>query len=201
MKRIVLPFLLALTFYAESLFADFFPPEIMAFGGERLFVPHFILVNLAIMGIYYFRNYALIYAAVMGLLFDVYYTELIGVYLFLFPITVYIASKISKFLQANFFVAAVITLLNVAIVEVLVYILNVLVLQVKMAPSDILFSKIMANARFKPSLLYHCFLSVFQVAAKKKERSAGGVNNIAAAIKVKSVIVEPSRDDGTINIR
>ena len=135
MKRIVLPFLLALTFYAESLFADFFPPEIMAFGGERLFVPHFILVNLAIMGIYYFRNYALIYAAIMGLLFDVYYTELIGVYLFLFPITVYIASKISKFLQANFFVAAVITLLNVAIVEVLVYILNVLVLQVKMAPS------------------------------------------------------------------
>ena len=76
MKRIVLPLLLALTFYGESLFADFFPPEIMAFGGERLFVPHFILVILVIMGIYYFRNHALIYAAILGLLFDVYYTEI-----------------------------------------------------------------------------------------------------------------------------
>ena len=183
MKRIVLPFLLALTFYAESLFADFFPPEIMAFGGERLFVPHFILVNLAIMGIYYFRNYALIYAAVMGLLFDVYYTELIGVYLFLFPITVYIASKISKFLQANFFVAAVITLLNVAIVEVLVYILNVLVLQVKMAPSVFYSLRLWPTLALNLVFFIIVFIPVFQVAAKKEERSAGGVNNYCCCDK------------------
>ncbi|MBS4176197.1 rod shape-determining protein MreD [Lederbergia citrea] len=134
MKRIVLPLLLTLAFYGESLFVDLLPPGTIVV--DKVFIPHFLLVLLSMMGICYFRNRSLLYAAVFGLLFDIYYTEIIGVYLFLLPIAVYFAAKMSKILHANIFTVAIISSVCVALVETLVYGMNVLVMQITMTPNE-----------------------------------------------------------------
>ncbi|WP_062104557.1 rod shape-determining protein MreD [Bacillus niameyensis] len=130
MKRLILPLLLLIGFYLEGIFVELVRNG--SFGLNVILVPRFLTVLFAVMGIYYVRNYSLIYAAVFGLLFDVYYTEIIGIYLFLFPIIVYIASKITKLLQANILTTFFVVLLSVALVEFVVYGFNVFVLQKEM---------------------------------------------------------------------
>ncbi len=127
MKRLVLPLLLTLCFYCESVFVELTPPGL--FKLDILLVPHFLLVLFIVMGIFYLRNQTLIYAAIFGLLFDIYYTEIIGVYLFLLPIAVYLASKMARVVQANIITTFFISLLCVGMVEFVVYGMNVFVLQ------------------------------------------------------------------------
>lgn len=106
MKRIVLPLILSACFILESLFAEFFPNGI--FGVHKIFVPHLLLMVLIIMGIYYVRNRTILYAFIFGMLFDAFYTGILGVYLFVFPLTVYITTSLMKVLQANIFVSALV---------------------------------------------------------------------------------------------
>lgn len=145
MKRIILPLLLLLCFYVESIFTDYFPPG--TWGIDKILAPRFLLVLLILMGIFYFRNRALIFAAIFGLLFDLYFTEIIGVYLFLFPIAVYVAAKMAKILQANIFSAVIIEAICLALIEVLVYGFNFLILQ-----KDIDFNEF-ALIRLYPTLI------------------------------------------------
>lgn len=144
MKRFILPLITIICFYAESLFIEFFPA--FSFLGDRFVVPRFLLVVLTMMGIYYFRNVTLIYAAIFGLLFDVYYTGVIGAYLFLLPIAVYAASKMMKVLQINVFTSGLVSLIIIAVVETLVYGLNILLFDVKMTAAHFL------NNRLIPTL-------------------------------------------------
>ncbi|MBS4217009.1 rod shape-determining protein MreD [Bacillus sp. FJAT-49711] len=130
MRHLILPFLLTLCFYIESIFVDFLPTGI--FGRDWILVPHFLLVLLIIMGISFFRNRTLIYAAVFGLLFDIYFTEIIGIYLVLFPIAVYISAKLAKILFSNVFTALFTSMLCISLVETIVYGMNILVLRKSM---------------------------------------------------------------------
>lgn len=145
MKRIVLPFILSLCLIGESIFVEFFPTE--EFGGGRIIVPHFLLTVLLLMGIYYLRNQAILYAFIFGLIFDVFYTGIIGAYLFLFPLAIYITSKMMKILQSNIFIASLVVTINIAIVEFLVYELNVLIKHTTMPMTDFI------NVRLWPTLV------------------------------------------------
>lgn len=145
MKRIVLPLILSVCFIVESLFAEFFPNGI--FGIHKIFVPHFLLVMLILMGIYYVRNRTILYAFIFGLLFDAFYTGILGVYLFVFPLIVYITSSLMKVLQANLFVSAIVTLVDIAIAEFIVYGLNILILKTTMPAIDFV------NLRLIPTLI------------------------------------------------
>ncbi|HEY4554430.1 MAG TPA: rod shape-determining protein MreD [Bacillaceae bacterium] len=145
MRRIILPLVLALAFYSESLFAAFFPPE--AFGAERLFIPHFVASLLIFMGIYHFGHRALVYAAIFGLIYDVYYTGIIGVYLFMFPIAVYFAMKLMKVWHTNLLTSGLAAILSLALMESLVYGFQLLVMHVSVTPADF------ATDRLLPTLI------------------------------------------------
>lgn len=145
MKRAVLPLVLTLCFISESLFVELFPIE--AFDGQRIIVPRFLLVLLSLMGIYYIRNKTIIYGALFGFLFDVYYTGVIGVYMSLFPLAVYFTAKLIKIIQVNLVTAGLIALLNITVVEVLVFGLNKLILHVHMSPLEF------ADLRLWPTLV------------------------------------------------
>ena len=145
MKRIVLPLILSICFILESLYVEFFPNGI--FGIHKLFVPHFLLIVLIIMGMYYVRNRTILYAFIFGLLFDAFYTGILGVYLFVFPLIVYITSSLMKVLQANVFVSAIVMLVDIAIAEFIVYGLNILILKTTMSTMDFI------NVRLIPTLI------------------------------------------------
>ncbi|MFS0646745.1 rod shape-determining protein MreD [Siminovitchia sp. 179-K 8D1 HS] len=143
MKRILLPLALFACFYGESLFVDLFSTA--SLFKDRLVIPHFLLIALTLMGIYFFRNTAIMYAAAFGLIFDIYYTEIIGVYLFLFPISVYIASKMIKLLQVNVLTAALIVIINISLVEWLIYGLNILLFNVPVRMMEFLENRLLPS--------------------------------------------------------
>lgn len=130
MRRLIIPLLLIGCFIGESLFVEYFSLD--AFSGHRIIVPHFLLVVLLLMTVYYFRNRTIAAAFLFGLFYDVYYTGILGVYLCLFPLSVYLTSKLMKMLQSNLLIVSIVTVINIAFIEVMVYQLNQLIFNVPM---------------------------------------------------------------------
>lgn len=125
MKRALLPALLFLVFLFESIFIGVFPsngPEL-----HRVFIPHFILISLLLIMMYYDFAQALIFGIVFGLLVDIIYTGLLGVYLFTFPLTVYIIWLCMKPLYNNVLIVFVMGVLGTAIIEVLVFLIHLII--------------------------------------------------------------------------
>lgn len=118
-KNIWLPAIMVGTFILEGVVSLQFGQEL--FGEDRLFIPHFLLIMLIIMTAFYKRNTTLIYAFVLGLLFDIYYTGVMGIYFAIFPFIVYITDKFLKVLQNNIVLVGLIAVFNVILSEALVY--------------------------------------------------------------------------------
>lgn len=119
MRKILLPLLFIFLFILESIFAQYIPPEV--FGKSYILVPHFLFAGILFFTIYAGRKYGIIYAAIFGLLFDIVWIEIIGIYFFLFPFITYLVSKIMHVLQTNIIVAFFVSLLGIALLEIGVY--------------------------------------------------------------------------------
>ncbi|MFC4800963.1 rod shape-determining protein MreD [Neobacillus sp. GCM10023253] len=124
MRKFFLPLLFLLLFIFESLFVQFLPADSF---GNRILVPRFLFATLLFLTIYVGKNQGIIYAAIFGLLFDIVYVEIIGIYFFLFPFICYLAAKVMQVIQSNIVVAFFVSLLGVALLEVGVYEINYLI--------------------------------------------------------------------------
>jgi rod shape-determining protein MreD len=124
-KKGLLPLLMIALFYSESVFMIFFPEN--AFDGAHIPVPHFFIIGLLFMSIFFDRNTAIKYGFLFGFLFDMFYTGLLGAYMFFLPMIVYITSILTKWLQSTFVIFFIITLFDIALLEMIVYGLNLLV--------------------------------------------------------------------------
>ncbi|MFT8322229.1 MAG: rod shape-determining protein MreD [Bacillus sp. (in: firmicutes)] len=111
--------LLAIMFILESIFVELLPAEL--FHSNRILVPHFLVLTILFLSIYGSRNIGIIYAFAFGLLFDIVYTEILGIYFFVFPFIVYICSKIMKLFHNNMLVVSVVSLIGMSILEIVVY--------------------------------------------------------------------------------
>lgn len=125
MRKYVLPLLFIFVFVYESLFLEILPGSLV--GGDRILVPRFLFIMLVLFSIYGKKNYAYVLGFVFGLLFDVVYTGIIGIYLFMFPLITYIISSILKFIQTNIVVSGIASLIAVCLLELGVYEMNFLI--------------------------------------------------------------------------
>lgn len=91
------------------------------FGEQRVFIPHFLIVMLVLMTTFYNRNVTLIYAFILGIVFDIYYTGILGIYFAIFPLIVYLTDKFMKVLQSNIMLVGLVAVFNVILTECLVY--------------------------------------------------------------------------------
>ncbi|MDQ7863256.1 rod shape-determining protein MreD [Peribacillus frigoritolerans] len=57
----------------------------------------------------------MLYGAILGLTYDVVYTEILGIYMFLLPFLAYLISKSMKILQNNILIACLTALLFTAV--------------------------------------------------------------------------------------
>lgn len=122
MNRFFLPLLLFVFFTVESIFVQLLPSEY--FYGKWILVPRFLIAALLLLSIYGSQKYAILYGFAFGLLFDIVYTEIIGIYLFLFPLTIYLVMKAMKVLQANALVVTLAILAGIALLELVIYKMN-----------------------------------------------------------------------------
>lgn len=119
MKRFLLAFIIFFAFLFESIFVELVPAE--RFGIDRFFVPRFTIVLIMLIAFFYNRNKAILYAIIFGLLFDIIYTDIIGVYMFSFPLIVYIISLFKKVLHTNLLVVFFVVVVGIGLLEVLIY--------------------------------------------------------------------------------
>jgi rod shape-determining protein MreD len=125
LKRLLLPLLFLVLFLLESIFVQYIPPKII--GQDYILVPHFLFAGILFLTIYAGRKYGIIYAAIFGLLFDIIWIEIIGIYFFLFPFITYLVSKIMHYLQANIIIAFLVSLVGIALLEIGVYQMDFLI--------------------------------------------------------------------------
>lgn len=161
MKRLLLPFVFLTFFILESIFVELLPAEL--FRSTRILVPHFLIVAILFLTVYASRNLGIIYAFVFGLLFDIVYTEIIGIYLFMFPLVAYIISKIMKVFHSNIIIVTIVSMVGVALLELGVYELNFLI---KLTDMD--FSTFI-NLRLFPTIILNiAFAIIFAYPLKRQ---------------------------------
>lgn len=154
MKKFLLPLLFVFLFLLESFFVQYLPEQV--FGQNWILVPHFLFSTLVFLTIFVGKKQGLIYAAIFGLLFDVVYVEIIGIYFFLFPFICYLVSKIMHLWHNNFIIAFFVTIAAVALLELGAYEMEHLIHVANLDFMSFL------NLRFYPSLLLNAvFLLIF----------------------------------------
>jgi rod shape-determining protein MreD len=114
-SRAYLPTLLLLTLVIEGSLFPFFMPE--RYGSDLTIVPRFLVVFLVFIGIYTGRSTSLLYALCFGVIYDVVYTELLGVYVFGFAVVGYVFALSYKQIQDSILVPLLLALVAVALFD------------------------------------------------------------------------------------
>ena len=119
MVKYVLPIIAVILFLVEPEFAMFSPLNI----GDQSFVlvPRFLILYLIFLAIYYSRKKACIYGLVFGILYDVVYIDIIGLFTVLFPLLCFIASWCVKYVHQHLFITTILSVLLVALMEFALY--------------------------------------------------------------------------------
>jgi rod shape-determining protein MreD len=119
LNRFLLPALFAFLFILESIFVELLPAEL--FTSDYILAPHFLMVGIFFLTAYVSPKYGIIYGLIFGLLFDVVYTEIIGIYLFMFPLLAYIFVNMMRILQTNIVIVSALSLIGISLLEIGVY--------------------------------------------------------------------------------
>ncbi|WP_338750425.1 rod shape-determining protein MreD [Bacillus sp. FJAT-52991] len=153
MKRFLLPLLITVLFYSDSVLVSWIPDR--SFEGDYILVPHLFVIGLLLMSIYFDRNTAIKYGFLFGFLFDIFYTGILGAYMFFLPLLVYITSKMVKVLQNHLFIVAFIVLFNIFLLELIMFQLNIFVSRTDMEMSQFF------SIRLWPTLILNVILYLF----------------------------------------
>ncbi|WP_042223334.1 rod shape-determining protein MreD [Oceanobacillus manasiensis] len=119
MKRLYLPLILFLFLVLEGVALDLLPGRLLT--GDLLIVPHWVLIFLVFITIFYENErtyYSFIYALVFGLLIDVVYTGILGVYMFSYAFAIYIVHLLNKLVHANIHVSILLGVVAVVLSDI-----------------------------------------------------------------------------------
>ncbi|ALC81852.1 MULTISPECIES: rod shape-determining protein MreD [Bacillus] len=152
MRRILLPFLMIFMLISDSLYVEFV--RLPFVSEDQMAVPRFLLLALVFMAAYINQRHAVVYGLIFGLLYDINYTQILGVYMFGYAALCYLLSKAFKVLQTNAFVVIVLSVIAVAVLEFYVY-----GVQLVITPSILSFNAFVIE-RLLPTLALNCCASI-----------------------------------------
>lgn len=152
MRKFLLPLSLLLLFLFESILVQLMPADL--FGAQKVWVPRFLIITIFFLTIYGSSKHGIVYGLIFGLLFDIVYTEILGIYLFLYPLTAFIVLKIMKVLQVNLFTTSIVSLIGVALLESAVFAMNRII-----GITTIDFTSFL-NMRLLPTLLFNAIFLI-----------------------------------------
>lgn len=122
MKRLYIPLLLFLLLIVEGVGLDLLPFENI----DTMIVPHFVLMFLVLVTIFYDKEdtyAAVLYSVIFGLLIDVVYTGVLGVYMFSYALVIYLVHKLKRLMHTNFVVTLFLGCVALILVESSIYII------------------------------------------------------------------------------
>ncbi|MFA1822543.1 rod shape-determining protein MreD [Virgibacillus oceani] len=124
MKRIFIPLILFFFLMLEGVALDFLPVSILT--SDLLIVPHWVLLFLVMTAVFYERDttyYSIIYALIFGLLIDVVYTGILGVYMFSYTLVVYLVLGLRKIFHGNIYVTLLLGIISVILADVAIHVI------------------------------------------------------------------------------
>src|SRR5690625_894519 len=111
MQKTFIPIILFVLLVLEGVAIDFIPHSIIP--EYLMIVPHWTLIFLILVAQFYDKEdtfFAIVYAIVFGLLVDIIYTDLLGVYMFVYPLSIYIITLLKRLFQSNLIIASILTI-------------------------------------------------------------------------------------------
>ncbi|MCF3941889.1 rod shape-determining protein MreD [Oceanobacillus alkalisoli] len=153
MKKAYLPLILLVLVIVEGLAINLLPNEIVL--STNLIIAHWVLVFLVYIAVYYDVEdtyYSITYAFIFGLLIDVVYTGILGIYMFSYGIAIYAIHGLQKLLHRNFYVLLILGVTAIAVADGLIYMMYTVIGVTDMIWSDYLLRRmlptILANLLF-----------------------------------------------------
>lgn len=119
MKRIIIPLLLLFILAFQGVAMELLPPSIKF--ATLYLTPHWLLLFLILVAGFVYPQKPMIpimYAAVFGLMTDIVYTGVLGVYMFVIAMSLYVAQLLYRLLQVNLLMVSVISVISVFVVEI-----------------------------------------------------------------------------------
>ncbi|MGQ4559220.1 rod shape-determining protein MreD [Levilactobacillus hammesii] len=114
--------------------------SVQMFSASSVMISHLVVLWL-VCGVLFEENMAMPlakWAAVAGVVFDLYYTGIFGVYVFVFPLVVYLTRQIVKYISPNFLSGLLIYFIDITIVEAMSFIASRAVHMTSMSGSSFL---------------------------------------------------------------
>ncbi|MBM7554619.1 rod shape-determining protein MreD [Thalassobacillus pellis] len=121
-QRFYLPLISFLLLVFQGMAMSLLPSSLVY--SELLITPHWVLIILMLMAVFFDTDdtyYSILYAVIFGLLIDMVYTSMLGVYMFTYGIVIYIVHGFKKMLHGNFLVAMLLSIMGLCITEVFLY--------------------------------------------------------------------------------
>lgn len=147
MKRFLFPLILFLLVILQGVALELLPSSLVL--GDWMYVPHWAFTFLIYMVVFYDTNdtyYSLVYALIFGLLIDVVYTGVLGVYMFSYALVIYIIHIVKKILHGNFFVLLLLGVAGIMLADLAIYIIYMLVGLIDIVFKDYIFQRMLPTA-------------------------------------------------------
>lgn len=91
------------------------------YGSAIVIVPRFTMIIIIFIALYVSIPLAVLYAIVTGLLYDIIYTDFIGIYIFSMAVTSYVVGHSARIMHINAIVGMLVSFITVIVLEFLVY--------------------------------------------------------------------------------
>lgn len=160
MRKWLFPVLAILCFIFESIFVQMIPTQI--FEMEHILVPRFTIIIIIIITMFSKISTGMAYGFVLGLLYDLMYTNLIGVYMFAYTFLAYLVAIIMKALPINTLTLSIVSIFTISLLDFFVYGIQLLIKATQIPIDDFI------TIRLLPTLILNLtFVIIFYILLRK----------------------------------
>jgi len=124
MNRIYLPLVLFLVMVLEGVALELLPATVT--DGKLLIISHWVLISLVFSAIFFddeHTSYSVVYAIIFGLLIDIVYIHILGIYMFTYAMTIYIIKKLTRLFHSNLASTLLLGILGIVLADWFIYII------------------------------------------------------------------------------
>ena len=128
MIRFYIPLILFSFMVFEGVSQSFLPNSLVQ--ADFILIPHWVFIFLICIVIFFEREEeyrSIYYAVIFGLMIDIVYTDILGVYMFTYAITIYMIKGISRLLQANLLSAIIFSIVGIVMMEVIIQLIYIVI--------------------------------------------------------------------------
>lgn len=120
--RILLPIILFFFVVIEGVALKLLPESLLY--GQIVIIPHWVFALLVLSVLLFDKDnthYSIWYAGIFGLLIDIVYTDLLGVYMFCYASVIYLLHELKQRMHENMFTTTILGLFAFWVVDILIH--------------------------------------------------------------------------------